>query len=244
LLYAITPRFAPTSTHEQLEQVGRLAKEYPGAYVHTHVAENKKEIAWVSELFPWSKSYLDVYDHYGLLREHSVFAHCIHLNDKDHRRMTESGAAVAFCPTSNTFSGSGLFNLARARAANIRVGLATDVGAGTRFSMLQTLSDAYKVQQLAGMQLSPYRGFYLATLGSAEALYLEDMLGNFVSGKEADLIVFDYAATPLLQRRLRATSSIDEKLFALVMLGDDRVISATYIMGQCAHTRDQRLGRS
>ncbi len=238
LLYAITPRFAPTSSNAQLEQVGQLAGEYPGVYVHTHVAENKEEIAWVAELFPWSKSYLDVYDHYGLLRDRSIFAHCIHLNDDDHKRMAESGAAVAFCPTSNTFLGSGLFNLEHARVENIRVGLATDVGGGTSFNMLQTLSDAYKVQQLAGTRLSPYRGFYLATLGSAEALYLEDMLGNFMPGKEADFIVLDYAATPLIQRRLQTATTIDEKLFALMMLGDDRAIRATYIMGECAHSRD------
>jgi len=238
LSYAITPRFAPTSSDAQLEQVGWLAKEYPDAYVHTHVAENKKEIEWVAELFPWSRSYLDVYDHFGLLRERSVFAHCIHLNDDDHARMTQSGAAVAFCPTSNTFLGSGLFNLEHARAKNIRIGLATDVGGGTSFSMLQTLSDAYKVQQLAGSRLSPYRGFYLATLGGAEALYLEDRLGNFLPGKEADFIVLDYAATPLIQRRLQATTTIDENLFALMMLGDDRVVSATYIMGECSHTRN------
>lgn len=237
LHYAITPRFAPTSSDEQLAAAGRLAKEYPDTYIHSHVAENKDEIEWVAKLFPWSRSYLDVYDHFGLLRERSVYAHGIHLNAEDRHCMQQSGAALAFCPTSNTFLGSGLFDLAQNRDDNIRVGLATDVGGGTSLSMLQTLSDAYKVQQLAGKQLSPARGLYLATLGGAEALYLEDKLGNFTPGKEADFSVLDYKATPLIERRLKASQSIDETLFALMMLGDDRAVSATYILGEKAHTK-------
>ena len=238
LLYAITPRFAPTSTDEQLQQAANLAKAYPDAYVHTHVAENKKEVQWVAELFPWSRSYLDVYDHFGLLRERSVYAHCIHLDEQDRKRMALSGATAAFCPTSNTFLGSGLFNCVSAREQGIRVAVATDVGAGTSFGMLQTLSEAYKVQQLTGHKISPFRALFLATLGNAQALYLDDRIGNFLPGKEADFIVLDDKATPLIKRRMAFTNEIEEKIFVFIMLGDDRVINATYIMGECAYVAD------
>lgn len=238
LLYAITPRFAPTSTDEQLQQAANLANEYPDAYVHTHVAENKKEVQWVAQLFPWSRSYLDVYDHFGLLRERSVYAHCIHLDEQDRKRMAQTGAAAAFCPTSNTFLGSGLFNCVGAREQDIRVAVATDVGAGTSFGMLQTLSEAYKVQQLNGHSLSPFRALFLATLGNAQALYLDDRIGNFLPGKEADFIVLDDKATPLIKRRMAFTNEIEEKIFVFIMLGDDRVINATYILGECAYVAD------
>ena len=236
-LYAITPRFAPTSTEAQLEAAGRLAREYPDTYVHTHVAENQSEVAWVAELFPWSRSYLDVYDRHGLLRERAVYAHCLHLNERDRQRMAESGAVMAFCPTSNLFLGSGLFDLEAADEAGVRVGLATDVGAGTSFSLLQTLNEAYKVLQLKGQKLSPYRAFYLATLGSARALYLDHRLGNFEPGKEADFVVLDPAATPLMARRLAKVENLLERLFVLMTLGDDRAVAATYIMGREAHRR-------
>ena len=236
LYYAITPRFAPTSTDAQLKQAGILAKEHPDTYIHSHVAENKQEVRWVSELFPWSRSYLDVYDHYDLLRQRSVYAHGLYLNDQDVDRLQQSGAALAFCPTSNSFLGSGLFNLDRMRSNGVPVGLATDIGAGTTFSLLQTLNEAYKVQQLIGNTLPASRGIYLATLGGAQALYLDDQLGNFVTGKVADFIVLNYQATPLLQQRIKAGDSIDEKLFALMMLGDERVVSATYIMGECVYS--------
>lgn len=238
LHYAITPRFAPTSTEEQLKQAGLLAAEYPDTYIHSHVAENEKEVAWVSKLFPWSRSYLDVYDHYGLLRDRSVYAHGIHLNDSDVERLQQTGAALAFCPTSNGFLGSGLFNLDRMRNNDVRVGLATDVGGGTSFSLLQTLNEAYKVQQLVGNRLPASRGIYLATLGGAESLYLDDKIGNFEVGKEADFIVMDYQATPLIKHRIEKANTIDEKLFILMMLGDDRTISATYIMGECVYAKE------
>lgn len=237
LLYAITPRFAPTSTDAQLIEAGKLAELYPDTYIHSHVAENLEEVAWVGELFPWSRSYLDVYDHFGLLRERTVLAHGIHLDEEDRERLGESGAALAFCPTSNAFLGSGLFDLELNRLHNIRIGLATDVGGGTSFSMLQTLSDAYKIQQLAGRQLAPAQGIYLATLGSAQALYLEQKLGNFLPGKEADFIVLDKQSTPLISRRMQTTGSIEEELFVFMMLGDDRAIYASYIMGERAHLR-------
>lgn len=237
LLYAITPRFAPTSTDAQLEQAGRLAQEHPDTFVHTHVAENRDEVAWVAELFPWSRSYLDVYDRYGLLRERAVYAHCLHLDEEDRLRMADSGAAMAFCPTSNLFLGSGLFDLEAADGADVRVGLATDVGAGTSFSMLQTLNEAYKVLQMNGQKLSPYRAFYLATLGSARALYLDDRVGNFEPGKEADFLVLDPAATPLMARRMERAEDLAERLFVLMMLGDDRSVAATYVMGALAQER-------
>ncbi len=235
--YAVTPRFAPTSSEAQLEQVGRLAREHPDVYIHSHVAENRGEVDWVAELFPWSRSYLDVYDRYRLVRRRSVYAHCIHLDPQDRQRMSEMGAVAAFCPTSNLFLGSGLFDLQAADQCGLRVGLATDVGAGTSFSMLQTLNEAYKVLQMRGHSLSPYRGLYLATLGGARALDMDGVIGNFESGREADFVVLDPAATPLLARRLTGWSDPADLLFALMMLGDDRAVAATYVMGVLKHSR-------
>jgi guanine deaminase len=232
LLYAVTPRFAPTSSAEQLERAGRLVEEFPGVYVHTHLAENRNEVAWVRELFPSSRSYLDVYAGFGLVRRRSVFAHCIYLDDAERSLMAERGATAAFCPTSNLFLGSGLFDLRRAREHGISVGLGTDVGAGTSFSVLRTLQDAYKVARLGGQALPPYQALYLATLGGAQALDLADRIGNFEPGKEADFVVVDLAATPLLERRLRQARDLAEKLFAWVMLGDDRSVVATYALGK------------
>ena len=200
--------------------------------MHTHVAENRDEVQWVRDLFPWSRSYLDVYDRFGLLRDRSVFAHCIHLDAGDRKRMGESGAAAAFCPTSNLFLGSGLFDLDQADRAGMRVGLATDVGGGTSFSMLRTIADAYKVTQMRGRTLGATRAFYLATLGGAKALGLEREIGNFVPGKEADFVVLDFAATPLLARRTALACTLAERLFALMTLGDDRCVRQTYILGE------------
>jgi guanine deaminase len=232
-LYAVTPRFAPTSTPTQLRMAGRLLREYDGLYLQTHVAENADEVAWVAQLFPDRRSYLDVYDHYGLLGERSIYAHCIHLNQSDRERMGESGAAMAFCPTSNLFLGSGLFDLDQAQENNIRVGIATDVGGGTSFSILQTLNEAYKVSQMSGQTLNSMKAFYLATLGGAKSLYLDHTLGNFEIGKEADFVVLDLNATALMKRRMSKSDSIQDKLFALMMLGDDRSIYATFVMGVC-----------
>jgi guanine deaminase len=231
LNYAITPRFAATSSPSQLALAGKLAREHPTLHVHSHLAENTKEVAWVRELFPSHRSYLDVYDNFGLLRERAVFAHCIHLDDDDRRRMAESGAAAAFCPTSNLFLGSGLFDIVAADRAGMRFAVATDVGGGTSFSMLRTLSEAYKVAQMRGHFLSPLRAFYLVTLGGARALGLESCIGNFEPGKEADFIVLDMASTPLAARRARHAVTLSERLFALVMLGDDRAVVQTYVLG-------------
>lgn len=231
LAYAITPRFAPTSTEQQLQRAGQLAAECPEVYIHTHVAENRNEVAWVAKLFPDSRSYLDVYDRFGLLRERSVYAHCLHLDERDRRRMAESGAVAAFCPSANLFLGSGLFDLAAADSAGLRVGIGTDVGAGTSFSLLRTLSEGYKVAQLQGQRLSPWRALYLATLGGARALYLDDRIGNFAPGKEADFVVLDPQATPLLARRTARCRGLADTLFALIMLGDDRAVAATHVLG-------------
>jgi guanine deaminase len=233
--YAITPRFAVTSSEAQLELAGKLAREHPEAHIQSHMAESRQELARVRELFPSSPNYVDVYDRFGLMRERAVYAHCIHLDADERRQMSRMRAAVATCPTSNLFLGSGLFDFAQAREAGIRVAVGTDIGGGTSFNMLRTLSEAYKVAQLTGQRLSPWRAFYLATLGGAQALGLEDRIGNFAPGKEADFSVLRLDSTPLIARRIRTCSTPAEKLFALMMLGDDREIAATYIMGKAAY---------
>ena len=235
LLYAISPRFAPTSSDAQLASAGRLATDYPDALIQTHVAENLDEVAWVKRLFPEARSYLDVYDRYGLLRERAIYAHCIHFDEVDRARMAQSGAAAAFCPSSNLRLGSGLFDVASADAAGMRFSIATDVAAGSSFSMLQTLSDAYKVAQLSQQHLSPLRAFYLATLAGARALGVDDRVGRFAVGTEADFIVLDLRATPLLARRTARSRTLAEKLLVLLTLGDDRAVSRTYILGRESH---------
>jgi guanine deaminase len=237
LHYAVTPRFAPTSTPEQLTLAGQLLTEYPDLYMQTHISENLKEVEWVNALFPERKNYLDVYDHFKLLGERSVFAHGVHLCDQECERLAETGSAIAFCPTSNFFLGSGLFNLPMAERHKVNVGLGTDVGGGTSFSILQTLNEAYKVMQLQGAKLSPFKSLYLATLGGARALRLEDRIGNLHEGTEADFVVLDFNATPLLSYRMKQATSIEEKLFVLMTLGDDRTVSETYSAGVRVHKR-------
>ena len=238
LHYAVTPRFAPTSTPEQLTLAGKLLGEYPNLYMHTHLSENRKEIDWVKALFPERKGYLDVYEHHKLIGARAVFAHGVHLCEEECQRLAETGSAVAFCPTSNLFLGSGLFDLDRLQAHGVRVGLGTDVGAGTSFSQLQSLNDAYKVMQLQGKKLNPFKSLYLATLGGANALYLDDRLGNFKNGKDADFVVLDYNATPLISYRMQQAKTLAEKIFALTMLGDDRVVRETFAAGQSVHRRE------
>ncbi|MCM1960980.1 guanine deaminase [Acinetobacter modestus] len=237
-LYAITPRFAPTSTPEQLERAGQLKAEYPDVYVHTHLSENKDEIAWVKDLFPKQNGYLDVYHHYGLTGQRSVFAHCVHLEDAEWQCMHETDSAIAFCPTSNLFLGSGLFPLNKTWQQQVKVGLGTDVGAGTSFSLLQTVNEAYKVQQLQGDKLSAYESLYHATLGGAKALDLDDKLGNFNVGKEADFVVLNLQPTALQQLRQSRAKSLEDSLFALFTMGDDRNVEATYIYGQKAYNQN------
>ncbi len=233
--YAITPRFAFTSSAAQLAAAGRLASEYPDVWIHTHLAENMDEVEEVARLFPDSRSYLDVYEQHGLLRERAVFAHCLHMDDADRASMSAHGGAAAFCPTSNLFLGSGLFDLPAFRHAGIRCGLGTDVGGGTSLSLLKTASEAYKVLHLQEHALPATRALYLATLGAAEALYLDDKIGNFAGGKEADFVVLDFEGSNLTARRTAAAETIEEKLFALITLADDRNIAATYVNGIKAH---------
>ena len=230
--YAITPRFALTSSEAQLEAAGRLAAEYPDTWVHTHLAENQQEVEEIARQFAWSRSYLDVYDHFGLLRERSVFAHCLHLDAEDRSLMAARGGAGAFCPTSNLFLGSGMFDLQSMTESGVRVGLATDVGGGTSMSLLRTMSEAYKTLHIQGQPLPASRALYLATLGAAEALYLDDCIGNFAAGKEADFIVLDTDASHITARRAAVAESLDELLFALIFLGDDRNVAATYLCGK------------
>ncbi|TYK66648.1 guanine deaminase [Colwellia echini] len=239
LSYAVTPRFAPTSTVEQLNKCGQLLKEYPDTYLHTHLSENPGECSWVKQLFPEAKDYLDVYDRAGLVRKRAVFAHGIYLNERELCCLADKDAAISHCPTSNLFLGSGLFDLSACEKHNINVGIGTDVGGGTSFSMLQTCSEAYKVQQMKGNKLSAFKALYLATLGGARALDLEGTIGNFTTGCEADFIVLDYQATPLMDFRLKHANSLHDKLFALMMLGDDRCIEETFILGKSVHQRDK-----
>jgi guanine deaminase len=235
-LYAVTPRFAATSTPEQLAVAGQLLREFPEVYLHTHLSENLKEVAWTKELFPESRDYLAVYDRFGLVTERSIFAHGIHLSEAEFERLAAAGAAIAFCPSSNLFLGSGLFKLSAAKAARVPVGLGTDVGAGTSFSLLHTANQAYKVMQLQGQPLSALRSLFLATLGGARSLSLQDKIGSFNVGNEADFIVVDLRSTPLLALRNQGEATtlaeLAEQLFGLLMLGDDRAIHATYVAGE------------
>jgi guanine deaminase len=237
LHYAVTPRFAPTSSPEQLALAGQLLGEHADLYLQTHISENVKEVEWVKALFPERSNYLDVYDHYQLLGQRSVFAHGVHLCDAECARLAETGSAIAFCPTSNLFLGSGLFNLPQAERFKVNVGLGTDVGGGTSFSLLQTLNEAYKVMQLQGEKLNPFKSLYLATLGGARALRLEDRIGTLHPGTEADFVVLDYHATPLLSYRLSQAKSFEETLFVLMTLGDDRTVAQTYAAGRLVHQR-------
>ena len=236
-LYAITPRFAATSSEAQLQLSGELARAYPDTFLQTHVAENTDEVAWVKSLFPDSRSYLDVYDRYGMMRPRAMYAHCIWLDDHDRARMRETQSAASICPTSNLFLGSGLFDFARADEARMPMALATDVGGGTSFSMLQTMNEVYKVARMGGTYLPALRMFYMATLGGARSMRLEGTIGNFATGVEADFIVLDPQATPLLARRTSRTESLEELLFALALLGDDRTVAATYSGGKQVHVR-------
>ncbi|MCL2893783.1 guanine deaminase [Brenneria tiliae] len=233
--YAITPRFAPTSTPELLAQVQRLHKEFPDVYLHTHLSETPDEVAWVKELFPENSGYLDVYHQYGLTGRKSVFAHCLHLDEEEWNCLHDTHSAIAFCPTSNLFLGSGLFNMQKAWQKQVNVGIGTDVGAGTTFNMLQTLGEAYKVGQLQHYRLSAGEAFYHATLGGARALGLEAKIGNFTVGKEADFVVLDPAVSALQTLRHANSRQLADQLFVLMTLGDDRNIYRTYVDGKVVY---------
>lgn len=238
LNYALTPRFAPTSSPELLAVVQRLREEYPDTWLHTHLSENSSEVEWVKALWPEHQSYLGVYHHYGLTGRRSVFAHGIHLQECEWDCLHQTQSSVAFCPTSNLFLGSGLFNLRRCQQKSVRMGIGTDVGAGTTFNMLQTLGEAYKVAQLQGYRLSACEAFYHATLGGARALDLDDKIGNFLPGKEADLVILDPAVTPLQKLRYASCRDVYERLFVLMTLGDDRNVWQTWVDGKCVWQRD------
>ncbi|QTD46137.1 guanine deaminase [Ottowia testudinis] len=231
--YAITPRFAPSSTEAQLRGAGELAARFPGAWIQSHVAENLDEIAWARALFPDSRSYLAIYADHGLMRRRAVYAHCIHFHDDDRALMRETGTAAAVCPTSNLFLGSGFFDFAGAERARFLHALASDVGGGTSFSPFVTMRAAYFVaregQTKPGVSLPPERLWWLHTAGAARALDLEGVVGNLQPGCEADFVVLNPEATPLLARRTRAAGSLAELLFALIVLGDDRVVERTVI---------------
>jgi len=240
-LYAITPRFAPTSSPEQLEAAAALWKEHPGTYMQTHVSENRGEIDWVAALFPDRSGYLDVYAHYGLLGPRAVLGHGIWLSDAEFAQCHDTGTAIAHCPTSNLFLGSGLFRLHDARGGPrpVQVGLATDLGGGTSFSPLATMKAAYQIAQLNGRSLSAPEAFWLATRGAAQALQLEDRIGSLAAGQEADLLVLDLRSTPLIDFRMKYCRGIDDALFVQMILGDDRATRATYIAGEPAYIQDR-----
>lgn len=230
--YAVTPRFAATSTAEQLAQAGRLLRNNPSVHLHTHMAENTDECDWVASLFPDAQDYLNVYEQHGLVGKRSVFAHCIYLSDPAWKRLSNSGAAIAHCPCSNLFIGSGLFDFRAAQKHQVEVGLGTDVGGGDSFSMFRSINEAYKIQQLQGHTITPEHAFYLATLGGAKALDLHEHIGNFEKDKEADFLVINEQATPVMQRRLAGQTHWRDRLFSLLMLGDDRCIEQTWILGE------------
>lgn len=289
-LYAVTPRFAPTSSLEQLRLTGELLKEHPDVYMHTHMSENLDEVSWVNWQFSGengadparkipAKGYLDVYDHFGLLGPRSIFAHSIHLSQSEWNRMAETNSTIAWCPTSNNFLGSGLFNLRAAVAAGVRVGMGSDVGAGTAFSMIRTLGEAYKVTKLGeswmrlldgytnqvkgpcsnpdfpecgvpanDIVLSAVKAIYLATLGGARQLSLDDKIGNFLPGKEADFVVLDWdGGRDFLADRMGESNLVSddpvekmlEKIFVLMMMGDDRHVEQTYIMGKLKYISEE-----
>lgn len=238
LQYAVTPRFAPTSTRQQLQKAGYLLHSFKGLYLHTHLSENQDEVAWVQALFPESRNYLDVYDRAGLLGRRSVFAHGIHLCDSECERLAQTGSAIAHCPTSNLFLGSGLIDLPKLQQHGVRVGLGTDVGGGSSFSLFRTMDEAYKIQQLRGAKLDPFQALYMATLGGATALDLQDRIGSFNIGNEADFVILDLHATPLLQFRMPYCQTLRDLLFVLNTLGDDRVIARTFALGRCVHQRE------
>lgn len=235
--YCVTPRFAPTSTEAQLDAAGQLLREHEGLFLQTHLCENPAEIAWVRELFPERASYLDVYERAGLVGERSVFGHAVHAGEADFCTCHARGAAIAHCPTSNLFLGSGLFRLSQATDPRrpVRVGLGTDIGGGTSFSQLRTLGEAYKVAALLGDRLDAFRAFYLATLGGAQALRLDDRIGRLAPGCDADLCVLDLKSTPLLALRAARSESLHDLLFALMTLGDDRAVRATWVAGECVY---------
>jgi len=237
LRYALMPRFAVTSTERQLHLSGELLKSLPGALMQTHLSESLGEIALVRKLYPDSIDYTDVYDRFGLLSQRSLFAHGIHLSDRECARLSESGSTIIHCPTSNTFLGSGLMSMPHLRKAErpVAVAIGSDIGGGTSYSMLANLGEAYKVQMLGGYKPSAVELFHMATRGNARQLHLENEIGALEPGKWADVVVLDPCATPVLSSRHELSQSLEDTLFSLMILGDDRAVNATYVAGRKLH---------
>ncbi len=236
-LYAITPRFAPTSTPEQLALAGQLAQEHPDAFIQTHLSENTDEIHWVKTLFPDAQDYLDVYERYGLVRDKALFGHGIHLEPREYQSLARNHSSVIFCPTSNLFIGSGLFPYFTVKEHGIPVAIASDVGGGTSLNLLVNQAEAYKILQLQHQNLNPFESLYLCTQGAAVAMQLDHQIGNLNLGTEADFIELDVNGTPMLKQRMAQAKTLEEKLFALIMLADERVIRQTYVNGQRVYCR-------
>lgn len=234
--YAITPRFAITSTPEQLAMTGQLAAEHPDCHVQTHLSENRDEIDFTLSLYPQARDYLDIYEHHGLLSDRLLLGHSIHLHPREIARMAETGSRAIFCPTSNLFLGSGLFDEAGLRDAGIVSGIATDVGGGTSYSMLQTLNEGYKILQMRGQKLHPLSAFHWATRGNAMALGMDDSIGTLRPGSAADLVVLDARATPAMDLRMERAQTLAEELFILQIMGDDRAVAQTYVAGRPCKT--------
>ncbi|WP_296742252.1 guanine deaminase [Mesorhizobium sp.] len=235
-LYAITPRFAITSSPEQMEMAGALCREHPDLHMQTHLSENHAEIAFTQELYPWSRDYTDVYEHYGLLGKKSLFGHCIHLSEREANALSQSGSVAVFCPTSNLFLGSGLFDYQRYRRREnpLRIAAATDVGGGTNYSMLRTMDEGYKVIALNGEKLNPFQSYWQLTRGNAEALSVVDKVGTLDEGTDADIVVLDARATPGMRLRMETVETLAEELFLLQTLGDDRAVREVYVAGRPA----------
>jgi len=237
LHYAITPRFALTSSPEQMEMAQDLARQFPDAYIQTHVNESLGEIEFAKELYPNLPDYVGIYEHYGLLGPKTLLGHCIHMKDREIVALYETGSVAVFCPTSNLFIGSGLFDRERLMAGNVRIGVATDVGGGTSYSMLRTLDEGYKVLQLRGQRLSPLESVFMMTLGNARALSLEHTIGTLEPGADADIVVLDARALPHMTLKMEQVESLSEELFLLQTCGDDRVVMETYVAGEAAKAR-------
>ncbi|TNC73053.1 guanine deaminase [Rubellimicrobium roseum] len=232
--YAITPRFSPTSTEAQLEALGALWAANPTCLMQTHLSEQVDEIAWMRDLYPQARDYLDTYESFGLLGPRGLYGHAIHLEPREIDRLQEVGAAVVHCPTSNTFIGSGLFDLVGLKRRGLSVGLATDTGGGSSFSMLRTMAAAYEISQLRGTAVHPAQLLWLATEGSARALHLDGLVGRLGPGAEADLVVLDLASTPAIAQRAARAEGLWDTVFPTIMMGDDRAVRATWVAGRSA----------
>ena len=236
-LYAVTPRFAPTSSPEQLELAGALYKSADGVFVQSHVSENLDEVSWVNELFPDADSYLDVYSHFGLLGPRALYGHGIHFSDSEIALAAETGSAIVHCPTSNLFMGSGLFQFERLKNSEVLLAFGTDIAGGTSLSPFATMKGAYEISQLQGYSISPEEAFYTATLGGAKAMHLDDRIGRIATGYEADLVVIDLKSTPMIENRTNRADNLGDLLFAQIVLADDRAIRATYAAGNLVYDR-------